>query len=68
MSHDCNSKYCRNYSEYEFCRCKLASRSGSAATVQECRAYRKLMEDLKTNSGESYEKDEGTSSRTGEAN
>ena len=47
MSHDCNSKYCRNYSEYEFCRCKLASRSGSAATVQECIAFRKLKEDEK---------------------
>ena len=68
MSQDCPSQYCYYYGKYELCHCVRASRSRSAATVQECRAYRKLMEDLKTNSGESYEKDEGTSSRTGEAN
>lgn len=41
---DCPSRYCRHYGRYELCNCDLASRSGSAATVQECRAYRKIKE------------------------
>jgi len=44
MSHDCTSLYCFYYGHYEFCHCKRASRSGSAATVQECRAYRLMKE------------------------
>jgi len=39
---DCNSVFCFHYGEYEFCKCKKASRKKSAAWVQECRAYRKL--------------------------
>ena len=45
--YDCTSYYCYKWGRYEFCHCKRASRSGSAATVQECRAFRKMMEDHK---------------------
>lgn len=45
--YDCTSQYCFYFGKYEFCRCKRASKSGSAATVQECRAFRNMMEDQK---------------------
>lgn len=44
---DCPSIYCCKWGQYEFCNCKKASKSGSAATVQDCLAYRKMMEDQK---------------------
>lgn len=42
---DCPSTYCYYYDKYELCNCRQATRKGSAAFIQECRAYRKLIED-----------------------
>jgi hypothetical protein len=42
--YECNSEYCFHYGEYEFCKCRRASKSRSAATVSQCRAYLKLKE------------------------
>lgn len=40
MENDCPIEYCFYYGKCEFCRCKRASSSFSAATVKDCRSYR----------------------------
>lgn len=44
--YDCQSQFCINYGEFEFCKCKKATRQMKATFVQECRANIKLQKHL----------------------
>jgi hypothetical protein len=51
----CQSKYCFHYDSTRFfCNCRLADRKLSASFIQECRANRRLQEDLNLSKGNEY--------------
>lgn len=45
--YNCPNDYCIKWGKFEYCRCRLSTISKSAATVQLCRIYRKIIEEQK---------------------